>query len=94
MFGSKGCIDVESDFPHSAVLSKADRLTREKPHYLFLERYKMSDIEELKAFAEAVAGDGETQVTGNDGLQPVLIGLAALRSLKENRSVAVEEMLA
>ena len=54
----------------------------------------MSDIEELKAFAEAVAGDGETQVTGNDGLQPVLIGLAALRSLKENRSVAVEEMLA
>ena len=28
VFGSKGCIDVESDFPHSAVLSTADRLTR------------------------------------------------------------------
>ena len=51
-------------------------------------------IEELKAFTGAVTRDEETPVTGNDGLQPVLIGVAALRSLKENRPVAVEEMLA
>jgi len=94
VFGSKGCVNVENDFPNSAVLSTADGVTSEKPHYFFLERYKTSYIEELKAFTEAVARDEETLVTGNDGLQPVLIGLAALRSLKENRPVAVEEMLA
>jgi myo-inositol 2-dehydrogenase/D-chiro-inositol 1-dehydrogenase len=94
VFGSKGYVDVKNDFPNSAVLSTADGVTREKPHYFFLERYKTSYVEELKAFIEAVTRDEETPVTGNDGLQPVLIGLAALRSLKENRPVAVEEILA
>jgi len=94
VFGSKGYVDVKNDFPNSAVLSTADGVTREKPHYFFLERYKTSYIEELKAFTEAITRDEETLVTGNDGLQPVLIGLAALRSLKENRPVAVEEILA
>jgi myo-inositol 2-dehydrogenase/D-chiro-inositol 1-dehydrogenase len=94
VFGSKGYVEVKNDFPNSAVLSTADGVTREKPHYFFLERYKKSYIEELKSFAEAVMRDEEPLVTGNDGLQPVLIGAAALRSLKEKRSVAVEEILA
>jgi myo-inositol 2-dehydrogenase/D-chiro-inositol 1-dehydrogenase len=93
VFGSKGYVEVKNDFPNSAVLSTADGVTSEKPHYFFLERYKTSYIEELKAFIMAVTRDEETPVTGNDGLQPVLIGLAALRSLKENRPVAVEEIL-
>jgi len=94
VFGSKGYVEVKNDFPNSAVLSTADGVTSEKPHYFFLERYKTSYIEELKAFTGAVTRDEEPPVTGNDGLQPVLIGAAALRSLKENRPVAVEEMLA
>jgi len=94
VFGSKGSVEVKNDFPNSAVLSTADGVTSEKPHYFFLERYKTSYVEELKAFTQAVIRDEETPVTGNDGLQPVLIGAAALRSLKENRPVAVEEMLA
>ena len=93
VFGSKGYVDVKNDFPNSARVSTADGVTREKPHYFFLERYKTSYIEELKAFTEVIAGDEEPPVTGNDGLQPVLIGVAALRSLKENRPVAIEEIL-
>jgi len=94
VFGSKGYVEVKNDFPNSAVLSTADGVTHEKPHYFFLERYKTSYIEELKSFTGAVMRDEEPLVTGNDGLQPVLIGAAALRSLKEKRSVAIEEMLA
>jgi len=94
VFGSKGCVHVENDFPNSAAISTAEGVTREKPHYFFIERYKTSYIEELKAFTEAIARNEETQVTGNDGLQPVLIGLAARKSLKENRPVTIEEMLA
>ncbi len=92
VFGSKGCVDVKNDFPNSAILSTADGVTREKPHHFFLERYKTSYIEELKAFTEAVARDEETPVTGNDGLQPVLIGVAALKSLTEKKPVKIEEV--
>jgi myo-inositol 2-dehydrogenase/D-chiro-inositol 1-dehydrogenase len=53
----------------------------------------MSYVEELKAFVDAVAHDSEPPVTGNDGLQPVLIGVAALTSLTEKRPVKIEEVL-
>jgi len=93
VFGSKGYVEVENDFPNSAKLSTAEGVTRDKPQYFFLERYKMSYIEELKAFVDAVAKDKEPPVTGNDGLQPVLIGAAALRSLKERKPVKIKEVL-
>lgn len=92
VFGSKGCVAVQNDFPNSATLSTAEGVSSEKPHYFFLERYKDSYIEELKAFVAAVKNDKEPPVTGNDGLQPVLIGIAALKSLKENRPVKLEEI--
>ncbi len=92
VFGSKGYVEVKNDFPNSAVLSTADGVTSEKPHYFFLERYKTSYIEELKAFTEAVTRDEQPPVTGNDGLQPVLIGVAALKSLTEKKPVKIEEV--
>ena len=92
VFGSKGYVEVENDFPNSAKLSTADGVTRDKPQYFFLERYKMSYIEELKTFVDAVAKDKEPPVTGSDGLQPVLIGTAALKSLKERRPVKIQEV--
>lgn len=92
VFGSKGCVEVENDFPNSAKLSTVDGVTGDKPQYFFLERYKMSYIEELKAFVDAVAKDKEPTVTGNDGLQPVLIGAAALKSLREKRPVKIIEV--
>jgi myo-inositol 2-dehydrogenase/D-chiro-inositol 1-dehydrogenase len=92
VFGSKGCVDVRNDFPNSAVLSTADGITRDKPHHFFLERYKTAYIEELKAFTRAVIRDQETPVTGEDGLQPVLIGVAALTSLRENKPVKINDV--
>ena len=92
VFGSKGYVEVKNDFPNSATLSTAEGVLSEKPHYFFLERYKMSYVEELKAFVDAVVNDKETPVTGNDGLQPVLIGVAALKSLTEKKPVKIEEV--
>jgi len=92
VFGSKGCVAVQNDFPNSAHVSTAEGVTGEKPHYFFLERYRASYIEELKAFVDAVKTDKEPPVTGNDGLQPVLIGIAALKSLRERRPVRVGEL--
>jgi myo-inositol 2-dehydrogenase/D-chiro-inositol 1-dehydrogenase len=92
VFGSKGYVEVKNDFPDSAKLSTAEGIVSAKPHYFFLERYKMSYVEELKAFVDAVASDREPPVTGNDGLQPVLIGVAALKSLKEKKPVKIVEV--
>ncbi len=39
-----------------------------------------------------VRNDEPPSVTGNDGLQPVLIGLAALKSYRENKPVKIEEI--
>ena len=92
VFGSKGSVDVKNEFPNSATVSTAEGVMGEKPHYFFLERYQTSYIEELKAFTEAVKKDEEPPVTGNDGLQPVLIGLAALKSLTEKKPINIEEI--
>lgn len=94
VFGSKGCVEVQNDVPNSSKLSTSDGVIIEKPLYFFLERYRMSYVEELKAFVDAIINDKEPQVTGNDGLQPVLIGLAALKSLREKRAVKIEEVTA
>ena len=93
VFGSKGYVEVQNDVPDSAKLSTAEGVISEKPLYFFLERYQMSYIEELKTFINAIVNDTDPPVTGNDGLQPVLIGLAALKSLKENKPVRVEDIL-
>ena len=92
VFGSKGYVEVKNDFPNSARLSTAEGVISEKPFYFFLERYTASYIEELKSFVDAVINDKEPPVTGSDGLQPVLIGMAALQSLKENRPVKIKEI--
>ncbi len=94
VFGSKGSVEVQNDVPNSSKLSTSDGVISEKPLYFFLERYQISYVEELKAFVDAIINDKEPQVTGNDGLQPVLIGLAALKSLREKRAVKIEEVTA
>lgn len=93
VFGSKGSVEVKNDFPNSTTISTAECVTSEKPYYFFLERYKMSYIEELKAFVDAVANDKAPLITGNDGLQPVIIGTAALQSLRKKRPVKINEVL-
>ncbi|MDK2809985.1 MAG: myo-inositol 2-dehydrogenase / D-chiro-inositol 1-dehydrogenase [Petroclostridium sp.] len=89
VFGSKGCVTVSNDTPSSAVLSTVEGVMSEKPKYFFLERYMDSFVQEMKDFFDAIVNNKETPVTGIDGLKPVLIGLAAKKSLEEGRPVKV-----
>lgn len=90
VFGSKGCITVSNDTPSSAVLSSAEGVISDKPKYFFPERYKDAYIEEMKAFFDCIINDKKPIVTGRDGLEPVLIGMAANRSLVEGRPIKIE----
>ena len=60
--------------------------------FFFLQRYMMAYANEIDQFVEAIVNDTPTPVNANDGLQPVLIGLAAKKSAAENRPVKIAEI--
>ena len=92
VFGDKGCVAISNDSDSNAVYSSKDGVTAEKPMFFFLQRYMMAYANEIDQFVEAIVNDTPTPVTANDGLQPVLIGLAAKKSAAENRPVKIAEI--
>ena len=91
-FGSLGQVAIGNDTDSLAVISNADGVTAEKPKLFFLERYMGAYTAEVNSFIQAVENDTPTEVNVVDGLKPVLIGLAAKLSLKENRPVKIKEI--
>lgn len=92
VFGSKGMVATANDTESSAVLSTADGVTGEKPLYFFLERYMQSFAKEVNCFIEAIENDTDTPLGVLDGLKPVLMGIAAKKSVKEHRPVRISEI--
>ncbi|MDK2919449.1 MAG: myo-inositol 2-dehydrogenase / D-chiro-inositol 1-dehydrogenase [Candidatus Petromonas sp.] len=92
VFGSKGAVAVTNDTNSTAVISTEEGVTHEKPLYFFLERYMQSFADEIKQFVDAIVNDTEVPVTGIDGLKPILIGLAAKKSLEEGRPIKISEI--
>lgn len=92
VFGSGGMAAVANNTPNSSVYSNADGVYSEKPLYFFLERYMDSFIAEMRDFITAIREDTPTPVTAPDGRKPVLIAMAALKSMQENRPVKLSEI--
>ena len=92
VFGSGGGIVVSNRTPDLAVLSDADGVHASKPLHFFIERYTESYVAELQEFIESVGKDKTPSVTGIDGRIPVVMGLAAWKSYRENRPVKLSEM--
>lgn len=92
IFGSKGAVRCGNDCASQAVISNADGVTGEKPLFFFLERYMDAYADEIKQFIEAVENDTDTPVDVYDGLEAVRLGIAATKSVKENRPVKMSEI--
>ncbi len=92
VFGSKGSAAASNDTPTNTILSTDEGVQSDKPLYFFLERYKNSFIDEMRDFFDAVLNDKETPVAAIDGLKPVIIGLAAKKSVAEGRPVKTSEI--
>ncbi len=92
VFGDKGCIAITNDSQSNAVFSGKDGVVAEKPMFFFLERYMQAYSNEVDQFVEAIVNNTDTPVNANDGLAPVLIGLAAKKSVDEHRPVKIEEI--
>ena len=92
VLGSAGMISTANNFPNTAVISTEQCVRRDLPLHFFVERYQHSYLAEMTAFVDAVLDDTPTPVSGHDGRIQVVMGLAAHRSVAENRPVRLAEV--
>jgi myo-inositol 2-dehydrogenase/D-chiro-inositol 1-dehydrogenase len=92
VFGSGGGVVAANRTPDNAIYSNAEGVHAAKPLYFFIERYTDAFIAEMKEFITCILEDKTPSVTGIDGRIPVVMGLAAWKSYRENRPVKLSEI--
>jgi myo-inositol 2-dehydrogenase / D-chiro-inositol 1-dehydrogenase len=91
-FGALGMAASENPLAHTGIVRTAGGTSATALPHFFLDRYVPSYLGEWAAFVDAVRAGRTPPVTVADGRAPLVIGLAAWRSLRENRPVAVAEV--
>jgi myo-inositol 2-dehydrogenase/D-chiro-inositol 1-dehydrogenase len=92
VFGSLGMAASENPLAHTGMVLTARGAHRPALPYFFLERYVPSYLREWEAFVTAVKSDVAPPASIEDARAPLVIGLAAWRSLREGRPVATSEV--
>jgi myo-inositol 2-dehydrogenase / D-chiro-inositol 1-dehydrogenase len=92
VFGSKGSVSADNNYPNTATISDAQQVHRDLPLNFFMERYVESYVAEMQAFVRSVIDDTPPAVSGLDGRTPVVMGYAAIKSHAENRPVKLVEV--
>lgn len=92
VFGSAGLLRSDNIYPDEVSLSTANNVERGLPKNFFMDRYLASYQAELETFVRCVAEDRPTPVTAQDGRAPVVMALAAQKSLAEGRPVRLSEI--
>jgi myo-inositol 2-dehydrogenase/D-chiro-inositol 1-dehydrogenase len=92
VFGSAGMAASENPLAHSAIVRSPDGTRTATLPYFYLERYIPSYLREWEAFVAAVSAGRTPPVTGADARAPLVIGMAAWRSLREGRAVTIAEI--
>jgi myo-inositol 2-dehydrogenase/D-chiro-inositol 1-dehydrogenase len=93
VFGSAGMAASENPLAHTAVVRTRDGTREPLLPYFYLDRYVPSYQAEWKAFVAAVSEGRTPPVTVADARAPLVIGLAAWRSVREGRPVRIEEVV-
>ena len=92
VFGSAGMASSENPAAHTGIVRTAEGMRAPTLPYFFLERYIPSYLREWEAFVTSVIRGEQPSVGAADARAPLVIGLAAWRSLREGRTVRVEEV--
>jgi myo-inositol 2-dehydrogenase / D-chiro-inositol 1-dehydrogenase len=92
VFGSGGMAASGNPLQHTGMVLTARGTQGPVLPCFFLERYMRSYVREWEVFVEAVQSGSAPPVSGDDARAPLLIGLAAWRSLRERRPVGVSEV--
>ena len=92
VFGSGGMVTVANPPVDFHIVNDRDGMHTAQPPYFFIERYRESFFTELREFIGAIQNDSSPLVSGKDGRSPVVIGLAAKKSYRENHPVQLSEI--
>jgi myo-inositol 2-dehydrogenase/D-chiro-inositol 1-dehydrogenase len=92
VFGSKGAIETENNYPNTSVLSTANAIRRDLPLNFYMDRYVDAYAAEIEAFVDAVVSGKPAPANGQDGRQALIAGLAAQKSYAEGRPVKLAEI--
>eukprot|EP00188_Purpureofilum_apyrenoidigerum_P000252 Plantae.Rhodophyta-Purpureofilum_apyrenoidigerum.ctg11004.p1 GENE.Plantae.Rhodophyta-Purpureofilum_apyrenoidigerum.ctg11004~~Plantae.Rhodophyta-Purpureofilum_apyrenoidigerum.ctg11004.p1 ORF type:complete len:388 (+),score=87.67 Plantae.Rhodophyta-Purpureofilum_apyrenoidigerum.ctg11004:104-1165(+) len=93
VLGSEGAVEIGNNYPNTAIISAGDKIKKDLPLNFFMDRYKQAYEDEMIAFVNAVGNNEPVPVDGADGKIPVVLAFAAARSLKESRTVTVNEIV-
>ena len=92
VFGSKGMVQANNNFHDTHQLFTHQGIQGALPLHFFLERYEQAYKVEMSEFIDSLMNDTRLPVTGKDGLESLKIGMAALKSVQENRPVRLDEI--
>ncbi|MGI9621833.1 MAG: inositol 2-dehydrogenase [Acidimicrobiales bacterium] len=91
-FGSGGLAASDNPGSNTTVVRDASGSRGATIPYFFLERYIPSYLAEWSGFVSMVRDGAPSPVTMNDGRAPLVIGLAAWKSVRESRPVPISEI--
>ena len=93
VFGSEGMVEIGNDTHDTHTYINKEGSQGPLPLDFFMDRYVESYAIEMEAFIKALLNDEKVPVPGREGLISVAIGLAAKKSVNENRPVKLAEIL-
>jgi len=93
VFGSKGMTQANNIYKDTHQFLDVAGVHGSRPLDFFMDRYLDSYLNEMNAFIGALSKNEAPPVTGLDGLKATAIALAANKSMKENRPVAMTDIL-
>jgi myo-inositol 2-dehydrogenase / D-chiro-inositol 1-dehydrogenase len=91
-FGSVGMASSQNFLDANVTIATAAGHATPPLQHFFLERYTRSYLDQWAAFVDLVEGRAPSPVTGADGRAPLVIGLAAWKSVREGRPVRCDEI--
>lgn len=93
VFGSEGMIAVDNNTPDTHIRFDKSGAHKSLPLYFFMQRYTESYLQEINSFVKCIMEGADVPVGGKDGLLSVVAGLAAKKSIIENRPIKLKEIL-
>jgi myo-inositol 2-dehydrogenase / D-chiro-inositol 1-dehydrogenase len=94
VFGPEGVAASENPLANAAIVRDRQGVHGATMIYPFLDRYAASYVAEWAEFVDAVRSGRSPSVGAGDARPPLVIGLAAWRSIQEGRPVRTDEITA
>ena len=89
VLGSLGSVSAENQRPVSIEIANKDGYTRPPLHDFFMTRYTAAYAAEISAFIDSIENDTAPSPSIADGLMALALADAAVRAVKEQKTIAV-----